>query len=86
MNEMKNIYLIIFIVLFSFVLLHSIYTKLTCNKIIEGLGQDDDDDELDINKRFKKIEDRVNSIQDQVTKAEKTNEENVQTLKKIKSA
>ena len=82
----KNIFLIIFIILFGFVLLHSIYVKLTCNKRIEGLEVNDDDDDVDINKRFKRIEDRVNKIQEQITGAEKANEENAQTLKKIKSA
>jgi uncharacterized membrane protein YukC len=85
---MKNILIIIFIVLFSFILLNFIYAKLTCNRIIEGLervGNNDDTDDLDIKERFKKIEDKVNKIQDQVIEAEKSNEENAQTLKKLNS-
>ena len=70
---MKNILIIMFIVLFSFILLHSIYVKATCNRLIEGMVQDDAD--LDIKERFKKLEDKVNKIQEQIVNAEKTNEE-----------
>jgi hypothetical protein len=79
---MKNIVIIIFIVLFSFILLNSIYVKATCNRLIEGLEQDDTD--LDMKERFKKLEDKVNKIQEQIVQAEKTNEENAQNIKQLK--
>ena len=76
---MKNILVIIFIVLFSFMLLNSIYVKVKCNRLIEGLEQDNG--ELDINERFKKLEDKINKIQEQVDEARQTNENNAETLK-----
>jgi len=76
---MKNILVIIFIVLFSFMLLNSIYVKVKCNRLIEGLEQDTS--ELDINERFKKLEDKINKIQEQVDEARQTNENNAETLK-----
>jgi hypothetical protein len=79
---MKNILVIIFIVLFSFMLLNSIYVKVTCNRLIEGLQQDNS--ELDINERFKKLEDKINKIQEQVVEAQQTNENNAETLKTLK--
>jgi uncharacterized protein YdcH (DUF465 family) len=79
---MKNILIIIFIVLFSFILLHSIYVKATCNRLIEGMVQDDTD--LDIKERFKKLEDKVNKIQDQIVEAEKTNQDNAENIKELK--
>jgi hypothetical protein len=80
---MENILVIIFIVLFSFMLLNSIYVKATCNRLIEGMEQDDT--ELDMKERFKKLEDKVNKIQEQLAGAEKSNEENSQNLKQLKS-
>ena len=80
---MKNIPLIIFIVLFSFILLHSIYVRARCNRLIEGLESGSADMSMD--DRFKKLEDRMNKIQEQIVEAEKTNEENAQTLKKLNS-
>jgi hypothetical protein len=87
---MKNIPIIIFIVLFSFILIHSIYVKARCNRLIEGLessGSADTEDTADMsmNDRFKKLESRVNKMQEQIVKAEKMNEENAETLKKLKS-
>ena len=79
---MKNILIIIFIVLFSFILLHSIYVKATCNRLIEGMVQDDAD--LDIKERFKKLEDKVNKIQEQIVNAEKTNEDNAENIIELK--
>jgi predicted Holliday junction resolvase-like endonuclease len=79
---MKNIPIIIFIVLFSFILLNYIYIKATCNRVIEGLEQDDAD--VDIKERFKKLEDKVNKIQEQLVQAEKTSEENAQNIKQLK--
>jgi predicted Holliday junction resolvase-like endonuclease len=79
---MENILVIIFIVLFSFMLLNSIYVKATCNRLIEGMEQDDA--ELDMKKRFKELEDKVNKIQEQLAEADKSNEENAQTLKQLK--
>jgi predicted Holliday junction resolvase-like endonuclease len=79
---MENILVIIFIVLFSFMLLNSIYVKATCNRLIEGMEQDDT--ELDMKKRFKELEDKVNKIQEQLAEADKSNEENAQTLKQLK--
>jgi hypothetical protein len=79
---MKNILIIMFIVLFSFILLNSIYVKATCNRLIEGLEQDDTD--LDIKERFKKLEDKLNKIQDQIVEAEKTNQDNAENLKELK--
>ena len=60
-------------------LLNSIYVKVKCNRLIEGLEQDNS--ELDINERFKKLEDKINKIQEQVDEARKTNENNAETLK-----
>jgi predicted Holliday junction resolvase-like endonuclease len=79
---MKNIVIIIFIVLFSFILLNSIYVRATCNRLIEGMEQDDTD--LDMKERFKKLEDKLNKIQEQIVEAEKTNEENAQNIKQLK--
>jgi predicted Holliday junction resolvase-like endonuclease len=81
---MKNVLIIMFIVLFSFILLHYIYVKATCNRLIEGLEQDDTD--LDIKERFKKLEDKLNKIQEQIVEAEKTNEENAQNIKQLKNS
>ena len=64
-------------------LLNSIYVKATCNRLIEGMEQDDA--ELDMKKRFKELEDKVNKIQDQLAEADKSNEENAQNLKQLKS-
>ena len=44
-------------------LLNSIYVKATCNRLTEGMEQDDT--ELDMKERFKKLEDKVNKIQEQ---------------------
>jgi hypothetical protein len=63
-------------------LLNSIYVKVTCNRLIEGLQQDNS--ELDINERFKKLEDKINKIQEQVVEAQQTNENNAETLKTLK--
>lgn len=81
---MKNIPIIIFIVLFSFILLHSIYVKATCNRLIEGL-ESGGSAEMSMDERFKKLEDRVNKMQDEIVKAEKANEENAETLKSLKN-
>jgi 23S rRNA C2498 (ribose-2'-O)-methylase RlmM len=43
-----------------------------------------DDTELDMKKRFKELEDKVNKIQEQLAEADKSNEENAQTLKQLK--
>ncbi len=64
-------------------LLNSIYVKATCNRLIEGMEQDDT--ELDMKERFKKLEDKVNKIQEQIVEADKSNEENAQNLKQLKS-
>jgi hypothetical protein len=95
---MKNIPTVIFIILFSFILLNSLYLKLSCNAIIEGLetkktdksnanantNNNEDDNDEDINQRFNKLQDKVNKIQDQLVDAEKSNNENAQTLKQLK--
>ena len=81
---MKNIVMIIFIVLFSFILLNSIYVGATCNRLIEGMEQDDTD--LDMKERFKKLEDKLNKIQEQIVEAEKTNEENARNIKQLKNS
>ena len=81
---MKNIVIIIFIVLFSFILLNSIYVRATCNRLIEGMEQDDTD--LDMKERFKKLEDKLNKIQEQIVEAEKTNEENARNIKQLKNS
>ena len=80
---MKNIPIIIFIVLFSFILLHSIYVRATCNRLVEGLESGSADMSMD--ERFKKLEDRVNKMQDEIVKAEKANQENAETLKSLKN-
>jgi len=79
---MKNILLIIIFIVFSFMLLNSIYVKVKCNRLIEGLEQDNS--ELDINERFKKLEDKINKIQEQIVEAQQTNENNAETLKTLK--
>jgi len=81
---MKNIPIIIFIILFSFILLHSIYVRATCNRLIEGLESGSGAD-MTMNERFKKLEDRVNKMQDEIVKAEKANQENAETLKSLKN-
>ena len=81
---MKNIVIIIFIVLFSFILLNSIYVRATCNRLIEGMEQDDTD--LDMKERFKKLEDKLNNIQEQIVEAEKTNESNARNIKQLKNS
>jgi hypothetical protein len=81
---MKNIPIIIFIVLFSFILLHSIYVRATCNRLVEGLESGSGAD-MTMNERFKKLEDRVNKMQDEIVKAEKANQENAETLKSLKN-
>jgi uncharacterized protein YdcH (DUF465 family) len=63
-------------------LLNSIYVKVKCNRLIEGLEQDNS--ELDINERFKKLEDKINKIQEQIVEAQQTNENNAETLKTLK--
>ena len=63
-------------------LLNSIYVKATCNRLIEGMVQDDAD--LDIKERFKKLEDKVNKIQEQIVNAEKTNEDNAENIIELK--
>ena len=80
---MKNIPIIIFILLFSFILLHSIYVRATCNRLVEGLESGSADMTMD--ERFKKLEDRVNKMQDEIVKAEKANQENAETLKSLKN-
>ena len=81
---MKNIPIIIFIVLFSFILLHSIYVRATCNRLVEGLESGSGAD-MTMDERFKKLEDRVNKMQDEIVKAEKANQENAETLKSLKN-
>ena len=96
---MENIPIVIFIILFSFILLNSLYLKRSCNSIIEGLetkntdksntntnantNDNEDDEDEDIKQRFKKLQDKVNKIQDQLVNAEKSNNENAQTLKQL---
>ena len=63
-------------------LLNSIYVKVKCNRLIEGLEQDNS--ELDMNERFKKLEDKINKIQEQIVEAQQTNENNAETLKTLK--
>jgi Zn-dependent M32 family carboxypeptidase len=63
-------------------LLNSIYVKVKCNRLIEGLEQDNS--ELDINEMFKRLEDKINKIQEQVVEAQQTNENNAETLKTLK--
>ena len=36
--------------------------------------------------RFKKLEDKLNKIQEQIVEAEKTNEENAQNIKQLKNS
>lgn len=95
---MKNIHIVIFIILFSIILLNSLYLKISCNATIEGLetkntdktssnansNTNDDDDDEDIKQRFNKLQEKVNKIQDQIVDAEKSNNENAQTLKQLK--
>lgn len=95
---MKNIPIVIFIILFSIILLNSIYLKISCNTTIEGLetkntdktssnanSNTNDDDDDDIKQRFNKLQERVNKIQDQIVDAEKSNNENAQTLTQLKN-
>ena len=80
---MENILVTIFIVLFSFILINYIYVKSVRSRSIEGMEQDDT--ELDMKKRFKTLEDKVNKVQEQLAGAEKSNEENAQNLKQLKN-
>lgn len=92
---MKNIPIVIFIILFSIILLNSLYLKISCNATIEGLetkntdktnsNTNDDDDDEDIKQRFNKLQEKVNKIQDQIIDAEKSNNENAQTLTQLKN-
>ena len=92
---MKNIPILIFIILFSIILLNSLYLKISCNATIEGLetkntdktnsNTNDDDDDEDIKQRFNKLQEKVNKIQDQIIDAEKSNNENAQTLTQLKN-
>jgi len=91
---MKNIPIVIFIILFSIILLNSLYLKISCNTTIEGLetkntdktnSNANDDDDEDIKQRFNKLQEKVNKIQDQIVDAEKSNNENAQTLKQLKN-
>lgn len=78
---MKNILISIFIILFILLLLNTLISNVKSNKIIEGLEEDDTD--LSIKERLKKLQDRVNKIQDQIDSAEKSNEDNIEMIKKI---
>lgn len=85
---MKNIIISIFITLFIILLLNTIVSKFKCNKVIEGMegteGMEDDDDEnLTIKQRFKKLENRVSKIQQQISDAETVNETNKKMLKNM---
>jgi uncharacterized protein YdcH (DUF465 family) len=51
--------------------------------LIEGLESGSAD--MTMNERFKKLEDRVNKMQDEIVKAEKANQENAETLKSLKN-
>jgi len=82
---MKNIPIVIFIVLFSFILLHSIYVRATCNRLVEGLASGSGGADMSMDERFKQLEDRVNKMQEQIVKAEKANEENAKTLNSLKN-
>jgi uncharacterized protein YlxW (UPF0749 family) len=78
---MKNILIGIFIILFILLLLNTLISNVKSNKIIEGLEEDDTD--LSIKERLKKLQDRVNKIQDQIDSAEKSNEDNIEMIKKM---
>jgi uncharacterized protein YdcH (DUF465 family) len=52
--------------------------------LVEGLESGSGAD-MTMDERFKKLEDRVNKMQDEIVKAEKANQENAQTLKSLKS-
>ena len=52
-------------------------------RLIEGLESGSADMSMD--ERFKKLEDRVNKMQDEIVKAEKANDENAKTLKSLKN-
>jgi hypothetical protein len=58
--------------------------RATCNRLIEGLESGSGAD-MTMNERFKKLEDRVNKMQDEIVKAEKANQENAETLKSLKN-
>jgi hypothetical protein len=58
--------------------------RATCNRFIEGLESGSGAD-MTMNERFKKLEDRVNKMQDEIVKAEKANQENAETLKSLKN-
>lgn len=79
---MKNIIISIFIILFIILLLNTIVSKFKCNNIIEGM-EDEDDENLTIKQRFKKLENRVSKIQQQISDAETVNETNKKMLKNM---
>ena len=85
-------------ILFSIILLNSIYLKISRNATIEGLetkntdktssndnSNTNDDDDEDIKQRFNKLQEKVNKIQDQIVDAEKSNNENARTLTQLKN-
>lgn len=81
---MKNIVISIFIILFIVLLLNTIIVKSKCMRVIEGMEGDDTD--LSIKERFKKLQERVKNLQNQIESAEKSNQDNADQIVKIKKA
>jgi uncharacterized protein YlxW (UPF0749 family) len=79
---MNNIFISIFIILFIILLLHGVIIKTTRNNLIEGF--EDDDENLSIKDRFKKLQNRVNQLQNKIESAEKSNNDNKDEIFKIK--
>lgn len=79
---MNNIFISIFIILFIVLLLHGVIIKIRRNNLIEGF--EDDDEDLSIKDRFKKLQNRVNQLQNNIESAEKSNNNNKDEIFKIK--
>lgn len=81
---MTNIFIIIFIIFFIALLLHAVIINNKCNNFVEGF--DDDDSDLTIKDRFKKLQERVNMLQNKIESAEKSNDDNNKQIINIKKA
>ena len=81
---MNNIFISIFIILFIVLLLHAVMLKTRCNNLVEGFEEDDEN--LNIKERFKKLQNRVNELQNRIESAEKSNNDNKEQIIKIKKA
>ena len=79
---MNNIYISIFIIFFIVLILNALIIKTRYKNFIEGFG--DDDTDLSIKDRLKKLQERVNNLQNKIDSAEKSNNDNKEEIEKIK--